>query len=252
MYHSLADEVNTHDFIRKWYASKRILLPVVKGEWLELYTYNGPDRMKIGAYGIEEPTEGKFTDLMQIDLAVIPGVALCAVATASDAGKGITTACFPSWLPRTNWVSAFPTNYWKTFLPNLSTYVWTKCSAEHQPDGKRLSENNVGDDLSPDMLVQVTHKQLAPHHQLLTQGSRCERNVQHLIFDEKVTRIGSDDRPQHFGPRIDEPAFVQRRLQTLLPQEITYQHSYLFGIVSFHTSPSCISVTAPCSTRNIR
>ena len=42
MYHSLADEVNTHDFIRKWYASKRILLPVVKGEWLELYLLSLP------------------------------------------------------------------------------------------------------------------------------------------------------------------------------------------------------------------
>ena len=31
--------------------------------------------MTIGAYGIEEPTEGKFNKLKDIDLAIIPGVA---------------------------------------------------------------------------------------------------------------------------------------------------------------------------------
>lgn len=95
MYHSLPDEVRTHDFIRKWYVSKRILLPVVKEDGLELYTYNGPDRMKTGAYGIEEPTEGKFTDLRQIDLAVIPGVAFDRHGNRLGRGKGYYDRLLP-------------------------------------------------------------------------------------------------------------------------------------------------------------
>lgn len=34
LYYSLGDEVQTHDFIEKWYRQKDILLPVVKGDIL--------------------------------------------------------------------------------------------------------------------------------------------------------------------------------------------------------------------------
>jgi len=39
LYYSLGDEVQTHDFIEKWYRQKDILLPVVKGDILELRRY---------------------------------------------------------------------------------------------------------------------------------------------------------------------------------------------------------------------
>ena len=42
LYHSLKDEVDTHAFIRKWSNEKRILLPVVVGDELELRLYTGP------------------------------------------------------------------------------------------------------------------------------------------------------------------------------------------------------------------
>ena len=56
LYHSLKDEVDTHTFIRKWSNEKRILLPVVVGDELELRIYSGPEDMATGSYGIEEPT----------------------------------------------------------------------------------------------------------------------------------------------------------------------------------------------------
>ncbi|MCF8230767.1 MAG: 5-formyltetrahydrofolate cyclo-ligase [Bacteroidales bacterium] len=75
-YWSMKDEVHTHDFIRKWHPSKRIILPSVKGEELELKVYEGPDSMKEGEkFAILEPTGASFTELSEFDLAIIPGVA---------------------------------------------------------------------------------------------------------------------------------------------------------------------------------
>ena len=67
LYHSLKDEVDTHEFIRKWSREKRILLPVVVGDDLELRLYTRPEDLKPGAYGIEEPTGELFTDYADID-----------------------------------------------------------------------------------------------------------------------------------------------------------------------------------------
>ena len=41
-YYSLTDEVDTHEFVRKWSREKRILLPVVVGDDLELRVYRLP------------------------------------------------------------------------------------------------------------------------------------------------------------------------------------------------------------------
>ena len=43
LYYSLKDEVDTHEFVRKWSREKRILLPVVVGDDLELRVYTGPE-----------------------------------------------------------------------------------------------------------------------------------------------------------------------------------------------------------------
>ena len=75
LYYSLGDEVQTHDFVEKWHRQKTILLPVVKGDELELRIYAGRQNLKNGeAYHIEEPTGEAFTAYEKIDLAIIPGV----------------------------------------------------------------------------------------------------------------------------------------------------------------------------------
>ena len=51
LYYSLPDEVCTHDFIRKWCDRKRLLLPVVVGDDLELRCFTGPADMAVGAAG---------------------------------------------------------------------------------------------------------------------------------------------------------------------------------------------------------
>ena len=103
-YHSLPDEVDTHDFIRKWSGLKRILLPVVRGNDLDLKPYTGDDRLTEGAFHINEPTGTAFTDYAAIDLAVIPGVAFDRWGNRLGRGKG----------------------YYDRLLPRIPR--WTKCS----------------------------------------------------------------------------------------------------------------------------
>ena len=95
LYHSLPDEVDTHDFIRKWSGLKRILLPVVRGNDLELKPYTGDDRLTEGAFHINEPTGTAFTDYAAIDLAVIPGVAFDRWGNRLGRGKGYYDRLLP-------------------------------------------------------------------------------------------------------------------------------------------------------------
>ena len=97
---NLPDEVNTHDFIRKWSVQKQILLPVVIGNELELRRYTGPQDLKKGAYGIEEPVGEPFTDYASVDLAIIPGVAFDAHGNRLGRGKGYYDRLLPR-LPHT-------------------------------------------------------------------------------------------------------------------------------------------------------
>lgn len=95
LYHSLKDEVDTHAFIRKWSRKKRILLPVVVGDDLELRIYTGPDDMAIGAYGIDEPTGELFTDYAAIDFIAVPGVAFDRSGNRLGRGKGYYDRLLP-------------------------------------------------------------------------------------------------------------------------------------------------------------
>lgn len=95
LYHSLKDEVQTHAFIEKWSKRKRIILPVVAGDVLELRVYTGPDDLRRGSYGIEEPVGQAFTDYAAIDLAVIPGVAFDREGHRLGRGKGYYDKLLP-------------------------------------------------------------------------------------------------------------------------------------------------------------
>lgn len=88
LFHSLPDEVCTHTFIQQWSLKKQILLPVVKGNDLELRPYTNSAAMQNGAYGINEPTGTAFTKLESIDLIIVPGMAFDAEGHRLGRGKG--------------------------------------------------------------------------------------------------------------------------------------------------------------------
>lgn len=95
LYHSLPDEVDTHDFIREWSDKKQILLPVVVGDDLELRIYTGPEDLATGSYGIEEPTGELFTDYTSIDFIAVPGVAFDRNGNRLGRGKGYYDRLLP-------------------------------------------------------------------------------------------------------------------------------------------------------------
>lgn len=88
LYHSLPDEVFTHDFVEKWSKEKTILLPVVKGDELEIRVYAGSEYMQKGSFNIDEPQGEAYNDLTSIDAAVIPGVSFDSHGNRLGRGKG--------------------------------------------------------------------------------------------------------------------------------------------------------------------
>ena len=89
-YYSLPDEVDTHVLIDELVAEgKTVLLPkVLDDTTMELRRYTGLQDLCEGAYHIMEPVGMTFTDLSQIDVALIPGIAFDAQGHRLGRGKG--------------------------------------------------------------------------------------------------------------------------------------------------------------------
>lgn len=105
----MKDEVQTHAFIEKWSRSKRIILPVITGDELELRVYTGPQDLAIGSYGIAEPTGAPFTDYETIDPGCDSGCCFRSVRTSfRPLRKDITTVYYLKFrLPKSAFVSRF-------------------------------------------------------------------------------------------------------------------------------------------------
>ena len=89
LYWSMADEVQTHAFVERWYRAKTLLLPCVDGDDLRLRAYRGPDSMVAGEqFGIGEPTGEEFTDYERIDIIIVPGVAFDRQGNRMGRGRG--------------------------------------------------------------------------------------------------------------------------------------------------------------------
>ena len=95
LYHSLPDEVQTHAFVEKWYKLKKILLPVVVGDILELRHYTGKSCLQEGAFHIEEPSGENYTEYQEIELAIIPGISFDKKGNRLGRGKGYYDKLLP-------------------------------------------------------------------------------------------------------------------------------------------------------------
>lgn len=98
LYHALPDEVNTDLLLEKLSnrrrGSKRVILPVVEGEYLLLKEYI-PDKMEPGYRDIQEPSGDECVDPSEIDIAIIPGVAFDRNCNRLGRGKGYYDRLIP-------------------------------------------------------------------------------------------------------------------------------------------------------------
>ncbi|MBP3712700.1 MAG: 5-formyltetrahydrofolate cyclo-ligase [Bacteroidaceae bacterium] len=98
LYYPLADEVDVRLLIRVAFESgKRVLLPVVRGDELELRLYEGEASLMEGAFGIMEPTGPLFPSEQygEIELAIIPGMAFDRSGHRLGRGRGYYDRLLP-------------------------------------------------------------------------------------------------------------------------------------------------------------
>lgn len=87
LYHSLPDELSTHEFINKWHSRKHFFLPRVNGLNLEILPYD-QSRLHLGAFNIEEPDGANLTDISEIEVVIVPAVAYDLHGNRVGRGKG--------------------------------------------------------------------------------------------------------------------------------------------------------------------
>ncbi len=87
LYHSLPDELSTHEFINKWADMKRFFLPRVNGVNLDILPYDRT-KMALGSFHIEEPQGNDTVDVSEIELVVVPAVAYDRRGNRVGRGKG--------------------------------------------------------------------------------------------------------------------------------------------------------------------
>jgi len=99
LYYALPDEISLTPLLEMLYKEENppiLLLPVVKGEELELRSYQGADSLQTGgAYGILEPIGETFTKYSSIEVALIPGVAFNESGIRLGRGKGFYDRLLP-------------------------------------------------------------------------------------------------------------------------------------------------------------
>lgn len=87
LYHSLPDELSTHEFINKWHYRKHFFLPRVNGLNLEILPYDR-SRLHLGSFNIEEPDGTNLTDISEIEVVIVPAVAYDRHGNRVGRGKG--------------------------------------------------------------------------------------------------------------------------------------------------------------------
>jgi 5-formyltetrahydrofolate cyclo-ligase len=95
-YWSLPDEVFTHDVIIEWSKNKKILLPVIQNDVLEVRKFESIEYLKVSdKLGLMEPTGEIFTEYEHIDIIIVPGLAFDEQLNRLGRGKGYYDAFLP-------------------------------------------------------------------------------------------------------------------------------------------------------------
>lgn len=93
LYWSMQSEVDTHAFAQRWYGRKKLYLPKVVGDKLEIREYI-PDDLSPGYRGIMEPS-GDAPLAGKIDLVIVPGMAFDAKGNRLGRGGGFYDRLLP-------------------------------------------------------------------------------------------------------------------------------------------------------------
>lgn len=86
-YHALPDELPTQAFLQQWANGKRLYLPRVNGDELDILPYS-PESLHKGAFSILEPDGNEYTDVDTLDLIIVPAVAFDRRGNRLGRGKG--------------------------------------------------------------------------------------------------------------------------------------------------------------------
>ena len=94
LYWSMPSEVGTHSFLERWYGRKRLFLPRVAGQSLEIREYV-PEDLQEGYRGIMEPSS-QAPEVSEVDLVIVPGMAFDAKGNRLGRGGGFYDRLLPS------------------------------------------------------------------------------------------------------------------------------------------------------------
>lgn len=123
LYMAIAGEIQTAGFIEKWSEKKRIVLPLVKGDTLELREYR-PSMICKGYKGICEPTSDAPTvSPEEIEFAIIPGVAFAPTDNGGMKRLGRGKGFYDRLLPLLH-CPTVPAGYSFRFIEDLPSDPW--------------------------------------------------------------------------------------------------------------------------------
>ena len=88
LFTALPDEPETRTLLTRHAQEKRIFLPAVIGDELEIRRYRSPKDLQKGAFGIEEPVGEALSDLSELELVLVPGVAFDREGHRLGRGRG--------------------------------------------------------------------------------------------------------------------------------------------------------------------
>jgi 5-formyltetrahydrofolate cyclo-ligase len=95
-YWPMSKELDLRNLLNKWQDEKVILLPVVKGETLEIRRFQGETLLAPGPFfGILEPSGPVFNTFTDVDLVLVPGVAFSKEGCRMGYGKAFYDRLLP-------------------------------------------------------------------------------------------------------------------------------------------------------------
>ena len=96
LYWSMPDELPTHRYVAELARDYRVLLPVVKGDDLELRLFEGVDSLQaVPPFGILEPVNSPVVVPREVDVALVPGLAFDPLGHRLGRGKGFYDRLIP-------------------------------------------------------------------------------------------------------------------------------------------------------------